>query len=96
MAAPKLVHYLSPLVHHLSLDLLHLLDKIKLPHDLNLTLEQPRHGHGHHMANLSSSAMNLWITVSWNIHLSPGHSPTRSPCSWPLTLSKITGAQDAD
>ena len=50
MAAPKIVHYLSPLVQHLSLNLLHLLDKLKHPHDLNLTLEQPRHNHVHPMS----------------------------------------------
>ena len=76
MAAPKLVHYLSPLVQHLSLDLLHLLDKLKLPHDLNLTLEQPRHGHGHHMPTLFPKAMNPCNIRSWSSHVSPRPSPT--------------------
>ena len=96
MAAPKLVHYLSPLVRHLSLSLLHLLDKLKHLHDLNLALEQPRHGHGHHMLTLFPKASNPWNNMSWSSHVSPRTSPTRTPCSWPLTLSVIAGALRAD
>ena len=66
-----LVHLLDQHIQHLTQHPLHVLDKPKHPHDLNLTLEHLWHGDGHHMLTLVTQQANQWNTLSRSWPLSP-------------------------
>ena len=43
------------------------------------------------MLTLSPKTSNPWNNMSWSSHVSPRTSPTRTHCSWPLTLPAFAG-----